>query len=157
MQKIPHKNRISSHRITELAQAFSFDILHLERCETWNTGVVFYMIIVSCRKVYAPSHVILISSWSVPVCECSQDSQQQDVLCNLLHQQLLWSFKECLLFIHGMSAKPRSSKWFVQVPSKILFLAIHCLKEDKRIFILEGSLQKGREKYFSYLELNMMA
>ena len=68
------------------------------------------------------------------MCECCQDRQQQDVACNLIHWQLLWSFKEHLLLIHCMSAKPRSSKWFIEVPSKILFLAIHCLRENNRIF-----------------------
>lgn len=66
------------------------------------------------------------------MCECCQDRQQQDVACNLIHWQLLWSFKEHLLLIHYMSAKP---KRFIQVPSKILFLAIHCLKENNKIFI----------------------
>jgi len=76
-----------------------------------------------------------MSSSRVAMCECCQDRQQQDVACSLVHWQLLWSFKERLLLICCMSARTSSSKWFIEVPSKILFLAIHCLKENNRIFI----------------------
>lgn len=133
MQKI-QQNLISSHRITVLAHAFFLEMLHFERCRTWNADVGFQEIIVGFRSICAPSNITPIPSCRVLMCKCCQDRQQQDVACNLIHWQLLWSFKEHLLLIHCMSAKARSSQWFIEVPSKILFLAIHCLKNN-RIFL----------------------